>query len=98
MGEIRGPEAKDLLLSLSTGHKGAMATIHARNPHEALMRLEILIQLGAPMWRTETVRKLIFHGIQYIILTQRENHQRRFAGAYRISSLESSGFLLDREF
>jgi pilus assembly protein CpaF len=98
MGEIRGPEAKDLLLSLSTGHKGAMATIHARSPHEALMRLEILIQLGAPMWRTETVRKLIFHGLQYIILTQRENHQRRFAGAYRISSLESSGFLLDREF
>lgn len=99
MGEVRGPEAKDLVLLLSTGHQGGLATIHARDPHEALMRLEILIQLGAPQWKPETVRKLIFHGIQYILLTERlENGQRQFAGAYRLSSLESTGFLLDREF
>ncbi|MCB0321487.1 MAG: CpaF family protein, partial [Bdellovibrionales bacterium] len=99
MGEVRGPEAKDLVLLLSTGHQGGLATIHARDPHEALMRLEILIQLGAPQWRPETVRKLIFHGVQYVLLTERlENGQRQFAGAYRLSSLESTGFLLDREF
>lgn len=98
MGEVRGPEAKDLLLTLSTGHRGGLATLHAKSPHEALMRLEVLIQLGAPQWHPDTVKKLILHGLQYVILTQRQQNQRQFAGAFRICSLESSGFLVDREF
>ncbi len=99
LGEIRGAEAKDLLLLFSTGHKGGMATLHAQDPHECLLRLEILIQMGAPQWQTNTIQKLIFHGVQYVLMTQRTlQGQRQFAGAYRLTSLESCGFLLDREF
>ncbi|MCB0365503.1 MAG: CpaF family protein [Bdellovibrionaceae bacterium] len=98
LGEVRGPEAKDLVLALSTGHKGGMATLHADSAIEALLRLEILIQLGAPQWQVETIRRLIFHGIDYVILTGRNAEKRQFAGAFRLASLESCGFLLDREF
>ena len=98
MGEIRGPEAKDLLLTLSTGHQGGLATLHAQSPQEALMRLEVLIQLGAPQWSLETVRRLIFHGLQYVIVTTKNEERRQFAGAFRLVSLESCGFLLEREF
>lgn len=98
MGEIRGAEAKDLLLTLSTGHRGGMATLHADSAPEALLRLEILIQMGAPHWQLETIRRLIFFGIQYVILATRNEGRRRFAGAFRLVSLESCGFLLERTF
>ncbi len=41
VGEVRGPEAFDLLQAMNTGHDGSMGTLHANNPREALSRLEI---------------------------------------------------------
>lgn len=43
VGEIRGSEALDLIDALSTGHKGGLATIHAGDPNQALVRLSMLI-------------------------------------------------------
>jgi pilus assembly protein CpaF len=42
VGEVRGPEALDMLSALSTGHDGSLSTIHAGNPAEALRRVETL--------------------------------------------------------
>ena len=42
VGEVRGPEALDMLSALSTGHDGSLCTIHAGNPTEALRRVETL--------------------------------------------------------
>ena len=35
VGEVRGPEAFDLLQAMNTGHDGSMGTVHANNPREA---------------------------------------------------------------
>ena len=43
MGEIRGAEALDLMDALTTGHSGSMATLHAGNPLQALLRLALLV-------------------------------------------------------
>ncbi len=43
MGEIRGPEALDMLDAFSSGHEGSMATLHAGNPQQALNRLCLLV-------------------------------------------------------
>src|SRR5580704_2911408 len=40
VGEVRGPEAFDLLQAMNTGHDGSRGTLHANNPREALSRLE----------------------------------------------------------
>ena len=40
VGEVRGPEAFDLLQAMNTGHDGSMGTLHANSPREALSRLE----------------------------------------------------------
>ncbi|HZP19125.1 MAG TPA: CpaF family protein, partial [Bauldia sp.] len=40
VGEVRGPEAFDLLQAMNTGHHGCMSTVHANSPREALIRLE----------------------------------------------------------
>lgn len=97
MGEIRGTEAKDFLMALSTGHEGSFGSLHASDPHQALLRLEMLIQMGAPQWSLEAIRKLIFLSLDGILVLEKKlDGQRVFKGAYQIASLETSGFLIDR--
>lgn len=95
MGEVRGSEAKDLLMALSTGHCGGMATIHADNPRQALYRLEMLVQMGAPNWSLQAIRHLIYFGIRTIVSVKRLDGLRLLAGIHRLSSLEESGFCLE---
>ena len=46
VGEVRGPEAFDLLQAMNTGHDGSMGTLHANSPREAISRLESMIMMG----------------------------------------------------
>lgn len=97
LGEIRGAEAKDFLMALSTGHAGSFGTIHASSPHQALIRLEMLVQLGAPHWGLSAIRRLIYLSLQGIVLVGRnENGERRLLGLYRITSLEENGLLVEK--
>lgn len=96
VGEVRGGEAKDLLLALSTGHGGSFGTLHADGAAQALLRLEMLVQMGAPEWGLETVRRLIRLSLQGLVVVGRnERGERKFKGLHRIVSLEESGFLLE---
>lgn len=98
MGEVRGAEAKDFLMALATGHSGSFGTLHAQNASQALIRLEMLIQMGAPQWNLQAIRRLIQMSLDYVIVCGREAEgQRRLKGIYRITSLEESGFLLEQE-
>jgi pilus assembly protein CpaF len=97
MGEVRGGEAKDFLMALATGHTGSFGTLHARDAHQALIRLEMLIQMGAPQWSLQAVRRLIQLSLDYVLVTEKNTSgERRFKGAYRLSSLEEQGFLLEK--
>jgi pilus assembly protein CpaF len=97
LGEIRGAEAKDFLMAISTGHRGSFATLHAHDPQQALLRLEMLIQLAAPQWSLTSIRTLIYLGLKYIfIAAKNENGRRNLAGIYKICSREESGLLLER--
>jgi P-type conjugative transfer ATPase TrbB len=46
VGEVRGPEALDLLLAWGTGHPGGVCTVHANNAKAALSRLFLLISMN----------------------------------------------------
>lgn len=95
MGEIRGEEAKDLLMALSTGHPGSMGTLHADNAHQALLRLEMLIQMGAPQWQLQSIRNLIYLSLKYIVHVKKESDGRKLGGIYKISGVEPFGLLID---
>jgi type IV secretion system protein TrbB len=45
VGEVRGPEALDLLMSWNTGHEGGIATLHANNSAAGLTRLSTLVSM-----------------------------------------------------
>ncbi len=99
MGEIRGSEAKDFLMALATGHEGSFGTLHASHPGQALIRLEMLIQMGAPQWGLTAIRRLISMSLHYIISVQRNSEGRRqLKGIYRLASLEDTGFTLETIF
>lgn len=97
LGEIRGVEAKDFLLALSTGHAGSMSSIHAGSAEEALLRLEMLIQMGAPQWSLSSIRKLMFLSIHILVfLKKTEERARRVESIHRVASLEPDvGLLLE---
>ena len=96
VGEIRGGEAKDLLMALSTGHKGSLTSLHAENAEQALLRLEMLIQMGAPEWSLDAIRRLIYFCVDGLVITQKEKGRWHLAGVYRISSQEHFGFTVER--
>ncbi|WP_413582607.1 CpaF family protein [Bdellovibrio sp. HCB288] len=96
MGEVRGAEAKDFLMALATGHAGSFGTLHAQDAAQALIRLEMLIQMGAPQWSLTAIRRLIQLSLDCILIAGREpSGQRIFKGAYRLCSLEDHGFLVE---
>src|SRR6266567_1224314 len=71
VGEVRGPEAFDLLQAMNTGHDGSMGTVHANSPREALSRLESLITMGGYQLPTKTIREMIVGSIDVIIQAER---------------------------
>ncbi len=97
LGEIRGSEAKDLLMAFATGHSGCMGTMHAESARQSLLRLEMLIQLGASQWSLHAVRTLILLSLSAVIVVKRcHSGERRLEGIYQITSLEETGFLLEK--
>lgn len=96
VGEVRGGEAKDLLLALATGHDGSLGTLHASDARQALLRLEMLIQMGAPQWNLQAIRQLLHLSVEYLVVCANHAGQRRLEGIYRVAALESFGFCLER--
>ena len=95
MGEVRGGEAKDLLLALATGHSGSLGTLHASDARQALLRLEMLVQIGAPQWSVQAIRQLIQLSVDTLVVCGSEGGHRRLEGIYKVAALESCGLLLE---
>lgn len=77
VGEVRGPEALDMLQALTSGHAGSMATVHADAPEEALMRLEIMALMAAQGLSVAAARRLIGSAIDLVVHLEREPSGRR---------------------
>jgi pilus assembly protein CpaF len=71
VGEVRGPEAFDLLQAMNTGHDGSMGTLHANNPREALSRMESMITMGGFSLPSRTIREMICASVDVIVQAAR---------------------------
>ena len=71
VGEVRGPEAFDLLQAMNTGHDGSMGTLHANSPREALSRLESMITMGGFSLPSRTIREMIVASVDVVIQASR---------------------------
>ena len=71
VGEVRGPEAFDLLQAMNTGHDGSMGTLHANSPREALSRIESMITMGGYALPMKTIREMVTSSVDVIIQASR---------------------------
>jgi pilus assembly protein CpaF len=71
VGEVRGPEAFDLLQAMNTGHDGSMGTLHANSPREALSRVESMITMGGFSLPSRTIREMLCSSVDVVIQAAR---------------------------
>jgi pilus assembly protein CpaF len=89
VGEVRGPEAFDLLQAMNTGHDGSMGTLHANSPREGLGRMESMITMGGFSLPTKTIREMIVGSIDVVIQAARlRDGSRRITHITEVIGLE----------
>jgi pilus assembly protein CpaF len=67
VGEVRGPEALDMLQAMSTGHEGSLTTIHANDTRDALGRLEVMVMQAGLDLPVPVIRQYVASAINMII-------------------------------
>ena len=87
IGEVRGPEALDLLKAWGTGHPGGVGTLHAGSAIGALRRLEQLIQEAV----VTVPRALIAQTIDLIAVLAGRGAERRLVELSRVAGLRADG-------
>ena len=91
VGEVRGPEALDMLKAWNTGHPGGIATVHANSAKAGLARIEQLILEGA-----HTVpRALIAEAIDVIVFISGRGSQRRIETIARLVEVNGESYSLE---
>lgn len=89
VGEVRGPEAFDLLQAMNTGHDGSMGTLHANSPREALSRIESMITMGGFTLPARTIREMMVSSIDVIVQAARlRDGSRRITHITEVLGLE----------
>ena len=95
VGEVRGPEAFDLLQAMNTGHDGSMGTIHANNPRESISRIENMIAMGGYNLPAKTVREQIAGAVHVIVQSQRlRDGSRRITHITEVMGMEGEVVIL----
>src|SRR5207237_8612768 len=71
VGEVRGPEALDLITAMNTGHGGSRGTVNANTPYDALVRLETLAMMGDSNVPPMAIRRQIASAIHIVVQIKR---------------------------
>jgi len=89
LGEVRGPEALDMLQAMNTGHDGSLGTIHANRPREALTRLENMIGMAGINLPPKAVRTQIASAIDLIVqISRMRDGMRRITNIMEVVGME----------
>jgi pilus assembly protein CpaF len=77
VGEVRGPEALDMLQAMNTGHEGSLSTCHANSPPDALRRLETMVLMGDVALPLPAVRDQVRSALDLVVQVARRPGGRR---------------------
>jgi len=89
LGEVRGPEAFDLLAAMNTGHDGSFGTLHANRPREALTRIENMINMAGLNLPAKAIRQQISDAVNMIIqISRMRDGKRRITHISEIVGME----------
>lgn len=89
VGEVRGPEALDMLAAMNTGHDGSLTTIHANTPRDALNRIENMVAMTGATFPIKALRQQIASAIDVVVqLERQEDGKRRLVSVQEINGME----------
>ena len=99
IGEVRGAEAIDMLAAMNTGHEGALTTLHANSPRDALGRLENMICMGGFDMPIHNIRTQISSAIDVVVQLQRqEDGCRRITSIQEVTGMEGDVITMSEIF
>jgi pilus assembly protein CpaF len=89
VGEVRGPEAFDMLQAMNTGHDGSISTVHANSARDALTRIENMVQMGQANLPLRAIRSQIVAALDVLVQVERmRDGQRRIVQITEVTGLE----------
>ena len=99
VGEVRGPEALDMLQAMNTGHEGSMTTVHANSPRDAISRLETMVLMAGFELPMRAIRDQVAAAIDIIMHVDRMPDGRRVVTSVtELQGLEGDVILLQEVF
>ncbi len=95
VGEVRGPEALDMLQAMNTGHEGSLSTLHANSPRDAISRLETMVLMAGMDLPVRAIREQISSALDLIIhLSRMRDGSRRVVEITEITGMEGDTITL----
>jgi pilus assembly protein CpaF len=89
LGEVRGPEALDMLQAMNTGHEGSLATIHSNTPRDALARLENMVGMAGVHLTARAIRQQICAAVTVVIqVTRLSDGARKLVSVHEVTGME----------
>ncbi len=99
VGEVRGPEAFDMLQAMNTGHEGSITTIHANSARDSLMRLESMVAMSRLEISNEFMRRFIASAIDIIVQISRfPDGSRKLVSIQELTGMEGDIITLQEIF
>jgi pilus assembly protein CpaF len=89
VGEVRGPEAFDMLQAMNTGHDGSMTTVHANTPRDALYRIENMVMMANLSLPLKAIRMQVASALNLVVHIERmRDGIRRVQNVSEIAGME----------
>jgi len=99
VGEVRGPEALDMLQAMNTGHDGSLTTVHANSPRDSIARLETLVLMAGMDLPMKAVRSQIASAIDLIVQVARlHDGSRKVVKITEVQGMEGDVVILSDIF
>jgi pilus assembly protein CpaF len=99
VGEVRGPEALDMLQAMNTGHDGSLSTIHSNSPRDALSRIETMVLMAGYDLPVRAIREQVSSALECIVHLERlEDGSRRVTSVTEVQRMEAEVVTLQELF
>ena len=89
VGEVRGPEAFDMMQAMNTGHEGSLTTIHSNSPRDALARIENMILMAGLDLPLRAIREQMVSALQVVVqIARMPDGSRKIITVSEITGME----------
>jgi pilus assembly protein CpaF len=91
VGEVRGPEALDMLMAMNTGHDGSLTSIHGNSPRDALDRLGTLAMMAGERLAGDELARMVSRTIELVVQLHVavRTGQRRITSIFEVTGIEA---------